>query len=356
MRTPLLLTVLAAAGLTAAPGAQPDRLAAEIARWSSLVAADTRTDPLWLDAKKNAEPVLAQADDALKQGRRLVALERLSAAAHSLGAAQYVIDRPAGAAKNLPAFEAEWKRAGAELRDVLAPGGRAGETADISPALARALAELAVSQARESYAASLEYGRNTEPRFGLYYLGAARAQRHFLDLARGLPAAPDVRPPALRALRAEIDGLQSELLAAYRPPAAIDRHPEFIVASSALKEARELDAAGQRFAALLRYLQAAQRIAMLREPSAVDAAAVTRGLEEAALRLTAGTDHSIGRFFVERAQTALATSGPPGADPAARAIARDVLPRYFAALEPARPVTAAPAARVTVTLVRWPFT
>ncbi len=354
MRTPVLLTLLAAAGLTAVPRAQPDRLAAEIARWSSLVAADTRTDPLWLDAKKNAGPVLAQAEDALKQGRRLVALERLSAAAHSLGAARYVVDRPAGAATNLPAFEAEWKRAGAELRDVLAPGGPA--TADISPALARALAELAVSQARESYAASLEYGRNTEPQFGFYYLGAARAQRNFLDLARELPAAPAARPPALRALRAEIDGLQSELLAAYRPPAAIDRHPEFIVASSALKEARELDAAGQRFAALLRYLQAAQRLAMLREPSAADTAAVTRGLEEAALRLTAGTDHSIGRFFVERAQTALATGGPPGADAAARAIARDVLPRYFAALEPARPVAAAPAARVTVTLVRWPFT
>jgi hypothetical protein len=34
----------------------------------------------------------------------------------------------------------------------------------------------------------------------------------------------------------------------------------------------------------------------------------------------------------------------------------DVLPRYFAALEPARPAPSRPAPKVTVTLVRWPYT
>jgi hypothetical protein len=40
----------------------------------------------------------------------------------------------------------------------------------------------------------------------------------------------------------------------------------------------------------------------------------------------------------------------------AAAIAADVLPRYFAALAPAPPASAAPKADVTVTLVRWPYT
>jgi thiol-disulfide isomerase/thioredoxin len=119
----------------------------------------------------------------------------------------------------------------------------------IRPALARALAELALVQACESYHASLEYGRNTEPQYGLYYLGAAHAQRGFVDFLHALPAAP--APPAssapqLRSLRQDIDALQSRLLAAYRPPASIERHGEFIVASAALKEAREQDAAGHR--------------------------------------------------------------------------------------------------------------
>jgi hypothetical protein len=46
----------------------------------------------------------------------------------------------------------------------------------------------------------------------------------------------------------------------------------------------------------------------------------------------------------------------PAPPPIAAAIATDVLPRYFAALGPARPSPARPAPRVTVTLVRWPYT
>jgi hypothetical protein len=336
---------------------EADRLGSEIRHWSSLLAADTRTDPLWLDAKKSAQDVLAQAEKELEQGRRLVALERLVAVGQTLGAGLYVSERPAEEKKELAAFEAEWKRMGAVLRDVVSANGEAAvSTADVRPALNRALAELSASQAREFYHASLEYGRNTEPQFGLYYLGAAQAQRRFLDIAHALPAKSVSRPPQFRTLAGEIDALQADLLRAYRPPASIDRHPEFIVASSALKEAREQDAAGHRFAAMLRYLQAAQRTAMLEQATSVDMAGVKRRLEEATARLAAkGTDHTIGQFFVERANSALATPGAPG-EATAAAIALDVLPRYWAALEPARPAAPAAAPRVTVTLVRWPFT
>jgi hypothetical protein len=158
-------------------------------------------------------------------------------------------------------------------------------------------------------------------------------------------------------LKAEIDVLQGDLLAAYQPPAAIERHSEFIVASAALKEARELDASGRRHAALLRYLQAAQRAAALRIGTGTSGGdEVKRRLEESAARFGREIDHSVGRFFVERAQSALASSPGATGESVAAGIVADVLPRYFAALDPPRPATAVADPRVTVTLVRWPFT
>jgi len=345
----LLAPILAAA---------PDRLATEIARWSSLLASDTRTDPLWLEATKDSKTLLTQVEEELRQGRRLVALERLAALGQNLAAVLYVTGRPAEERKNLAAFEAEWKRMGTVLRDVVSPGGRVPQSLEtVRPAIVRALAELSISQARESYAASLAYGRNTEPQYGLYYLGAAQAQRAFLDIARDVAEPSAVRVPQLRTLRSEIDALQAVLLAAYRPPASIERHSEFIVASSALKEAREQDAAGHRYAALLRYLQSAQRVTMLRQPASTDTDAVRRRLEELSVRLDGGgTDHSVGKFFVERARSALASTPGATGEATAAAVANEVLPRYFAALEPAGPVAPAQQAQVTVTLVRWPFT
>jgi hypothetical protein len=353
------MCLLAAATIfIALPRAQEDPLAAEIARWSSVIVSDTTTDPLLLEVRKSGQTALRQAEDALRQGRRLVALERLAAARQQLGAALYVSERPAAERKELPAFEAEWKRVGGVMRDAITPGGRTeGLLATARPALARALAELSMSQARVSYAAALEYGRNTEPQYGLYYLGTAQAQRSFVEFARGVPTPAGERAPQLRSLRPEIDGLQALLLAAYRPPASIDRHSEFIVASSALKEAREQDAAGHRHAALLRYLQAAQRTAMLRHAGSVDMVDVKRRLTEADARLRdAGVDHTLGQFFVERAHTALAPDSGAADEATAAALAIDVLPRYLAALEPARAAASTETATVTVTLVRWPFT
>ena len=72
-------------------------------------------------------------------------------------------------------------------------------------------------------------------------------------------------------------------------------------------------------------------------------------------RLSAGdVDHSLGRLFLERAQEALAASPPDVAT--AGPIAAHVLPRYFEALQPGRPEPPRPEPRLTVTLVRWPYT
>jgi hypothetical protein len=114
---------------------------------------------------------------------------------------------------------------------------------------------------------------------------------------------------------------------------------------------------------MYKFLQGALRTAVLRNAAAPpDPAVLSTQLQEFRDRLVAGrVDHTLGLLFLERAEAALATGTPAGAHTAA-ATTMDVLPRYFAALDPLRPVSAsaraaaaAPAA-VTVTLVRWPFT
>jgi hypothetical protein len=193
------------------------------------------------------------------------------------------------------------------------------------------------------------------PDSGLYYLGSAQAQRDFLAFAPTLSEPWRGNPPPVRSLAAELDALQAEMLVLYRPPLSIDRHPQFITASSLVKEARELDASSLRYGALLRYLMAAYRLAPLRAaPPVLEAAALAAELGRFEARLSdAGVDHSLGRLFLELAQAEAET--PAGAANAS-AIALDVLPRYFRALEPApaRPPAATP--QIRITLVRWPYT
>jgi hypothetical protein len=83
------------------------------------------------------------------------------------------------------------------------------------------------------------------------------------DLGKG-------RSLTIRSPGPEIDRLQHRLLEAYRPPQSIDRHPDFIRASAALKEARELDAAELRHGALLQTLYAGMLAAPLLQAPPVD--------------------------------------------------------------------------------------
>ncbi len=332
----------------------PDRLAAEIDRWAAFLRTNASTDEDWTQVKQGSEPMMARAKSALRDGRRLLALQRLAALEGNLAASLYVQVRRA-ASGDMAAFEAEWRRMGGVLHDRLA-APRGDALAAVSPALVRAVGEAALPQARVYYDASLEYGRNTVPSSGLFYLGAAQAAGDVVDLCRSLSASTGKEPPPVRALRAEIEALEGEVLAAYRPPAAIDSHGDFITTSAALKEARELDAAGLRYGALLRYLQASLRFTPLGPAVTTDPARLAERLRELDVELASGSvDHSLGRLFLEIAQEAQA-GGSPRDRATAAAIAGDVLPRYFAALAPATPAPAQAEPRVTVTLVRWPYT
>jgi hypothetical protein len=346
-----LALLLLVPGLTHASADEPgsnDPLAAEIERWSAFLRDTTSSDENWKDLKPGMEPAMARAEAALKDGRRLLALERLSAVRMNLAGFAYVNALPFDKRGDAASLDSEWTRVGALLgAEAAVPSPSALD--GVQPAAVRAEGEAALPQVRNYYDTSLDYGRATMPWSGLFYLGVAQAQRDFVTFCRTISARTDLKAPKVRSLAVELDALEADLLRAYRPPASIDRHSEFIGASAALKEARELDAAGLRYGALLRYLQASMRIDPLRpDPPQPDPAGLPKRLEAFESRLRqGGVDHSIGRLYLETAQ----------ANPAfAEAIARDVLPRYFAALAPVTPRPHKPAPSITVTLVRWPYT
>ncbi|MGE5278518.1 MAG: hypothetical protein ACM3SU_16115 [Acidobacteriota bacterium] len=343
--------------LAAGPPEAKDPLAAEIDRWSRYLQANTSKDEGWAQVKGAVGPLLQGAADALRDGRNQLALLRLATVRHYLSADRYLGGLPAGALSDAAGLETEWTRVGREIRGDLAATDPAALDG-VRPASVRAIAEAAAAQVKTYYDASLEYGRNTVPRSGFFYIGIAQAQRELVSLCRALSRPSPLAAPPLRSLSRELDSLEGELLAAYRPPAAIDRHGEFIAASSMLKEARELDAAGLRYGATLRYLQAVLRLAPLRPPGKpLEPAALAGRLQELEARLSGGgVDHSIGRLFLEAAQADVEAARPGKTADAAQAIAVDILPRYFVALAPARPEPPKPAPAVTVTLVRWPYT
>jgi hypothetical protein len=353
-----LLTAAGAALLALAASAAKDPLASEIERWAEFLKTHQSNGEVWADAKKSAEPMIASAEKALRDGRRLRAVQYLGAARPLLVAEVYASRLSRDKFESQASFDAEWKRMGGVLGSSLDPPTPSA-LEDVRPAAVRAIGEASLPQIRGYYDASLEYAHNTMLQYGLYYIGIAQGQREFAEFCRTLSEAPGLAPPPLRSVAAELDALEADLLAAYRPPASIDRHSEFIAASSTVNEARQLDAAGLRYGALLRYLQASLRTAPLRPavPPA-DGAALTSKLGRFDARLSSGTvDHSIGRLLLQTAQMDIASAAPGAPVPASAAtIADDVLPRYFAALEPARPAPARPAPQVTVTLVRWPYT
>jgi hypothetical protein len=332
------------AGAPEAQQASQDPLAAELERLTAFL----QSHPGQIQATN--QPVLTRAEEDLRAGRRQLALQRLATVRGNVAAATYRNGVSADS-KDMAKLDAEWERMGGVLREDL--GAPSPEAFAGAPAAARALGEAARAQVRGYYRASLDYAHNTMPDQGYYYLGSAQGQREIAAFSRTLSASSSLRTPALRSIRPELESLEADMLAVYRPPLSIERHGEFIVTSSTLKEARELDAAGLRHGALLRYLQAAQLFAPLRQPAppALAAEALDQRLREHEARISAGAaggiDHSIGQLFLETAQ----------AEPAAAPIiAGDVLPRYFAALEPARPAAPKPAPQATVTLVRWPYT
>ena len=350
--------VPAAAAFAADRPAPPsgDPLAREIERWRAFVQADTASDEFSEQVRASARPALEAAADGVEHGRRRQALLRFSGAHMLLAALQYTREHPE-AGRSEEALEREQNRLRGVLGTRLSPV-RPEALAGVRPAEVRAIAEGTLPQVRGYFNTALDYARSTLPVYGLFYLGQALAQDRFIAWCRSLEAPAAGPEPEFRSIAGEIDALQSEMLAVYRPPVSVDRHSEFIGASSALKEARELDAAGLERGALLRYLQAALRFQPLREhPPAFDSARTPAALRALEARLTGDRrDHGIARLFLEVAWADVADTTRGAAHATAAAVESEIVPRYLAAIGPAPAARPRAAAEVTVTLVRWPYT
>jgi hypothetical protein len=295
--------------------------------------------------RKDAQPRLEAATKALGEGRRMLAIYQTATILPAIEASKFANARPAADRNSETSFEAAWKHdSGLEAIGKLPP---------LEPALVRGFAEASQLRRRNYYNASLDFARSTNPESGFQYLGRAHGEEALVAFLRSISTTSTVPALHLRSLAPDLDALQHALLTAYRPPASMNRHDEFITASAVLKEARELDEAGLRYGALFRYLDAAQRTGRI----TVTPAAAPELREHLAkwrerLRTTPG-DHTIAQLFLEFAEADLETGESPVM---ASSIDASVLPRYFAALGPAPEQRPKPKALAHVTLIRWPYT
>jgi hypothetical protein len=329
-------TMLSLFALTIALATAPDPLVQIIERLNHEVDASV---------KRDAQPRLDAASKAASEGRRMLAIYQTATVLPMIEAAKFANARPEAERNDEAAFEKTWKSDEAlRAPEKLSP---------LEPALLRAFAEGSVLRGRNFYNASLDYARSTTAESGFYYLGRAHAEHALIAALQTLSTKGGAAAPPLRDLAPDIDALQHILLTAYKPPASMNRHDEFITASAVLKEARELDEAGLRYGALLRYLDAAQRTGRI----AGTLASAPELREHLAkwrerLRATRG-DHSIAQLFLELAEADL-ESGKEAA--MAASVDSFVLPRYFAALGSAPATRPKPKALAHVTLIRWPYT
>jgi hypothetical protein len=325
--------------------AASDPIAQEIDRWMQYLETNKATSEEWKSVQESSKPFLDKATQALKDGRRNAAVHYLAAVRSNLAGAKFVQDHKITPETKLESLEQEWKKEDSILHAPKQPSWEG------TPAAIRAIGEATFSEIKVYYDASLEYGRNTTPEYGYFYLGLSKAQLDFTDVLSkverdGLGAAPDF-PGLLN----QIDRLEDELLAAYKPPASIDQHPTFIRASAMIKQARELYAANLKHGAIYRLLQAQQAMAKVTDPGiSVPPEQFNSKMQEANQRLSGNQDHSIARIFVERAAVE-----PEDAETAA-AIFQKVLPLYFEAMKSAPVAKAQPDPIATVTFVRWPYT
>lgn len=356
---PALALFAGTAGAAAPPASGPmslDPIQVEIDRFQERIATTPAGDEESKSIREFATPLLAQSERALADGNRWFALSRLGFLWTNLEAADYRAGFSAELRGQMSALESQFEK----LRPVLASFEAARPRLDEAPAVARAVAEVAFSELEGYFAASLDYGKATAPEYGLYYLGSAQAQIGLARFAAGLrDAGASYRPLVPRSVAREIAAVQDELIAAYVPPAAIDQHPVFIRISALLKQAEELDAAGLRYGALYKLLDAKMRLARLLQPQRKLglAEAGRRGWEMQSRLAAGGVDPTLAELFVETALVQVADPDPAQLGPeTAAAVFEDVLPLYFTVLGPAPPAPSEQVAETTVTLVRWPYT
>jgi hypothetical protein len=349
-----LLRVSAALAALAAIGTGADiadQIRTEIQRVRELTAA-VQPNPKFKDLRTYLDDSLKAATEELAAGRLYSSMDKLAQAADLAGGMKAAANDADVVKGGLPAFEVEFKKTSVSVTTNEPVSGNMS-------AAVRALAETARVKTPALLAGGRGFATSTHPQDGLFHLGEAQGQAEFARFCATLGRDPSKQPFAGRSLAAELHALQDKTDAAFVPPRSIEKHSTFIGLNSAIKLARELDAAKSYDGALYHYLDAVLQYGMLDAPlldaAAKDAVRTALVAERRKIE-NSKRDDSIAEAFVERAESAL--SRTPGEDVwnGAAVIAGQVLPAYYTALSTA-PVMERPAAKaVEITLVRWPYT
>jgi hypothetical protein len=351
-------------------------LVANVAAWAQDATAQTKGEIERLQQSLKEKPIaipdipdlnseiegnLTGAASALAAGQLYLGLEALGRAEDHMQGAR-TLDAKAGDIKDsLPAFESEWGKASLELT-ALDKSARHKDWRN-TPAGISAISEAAQGRAIPLLEGSRGFATATNPKDGLLYMGQAQGEAAFAAFVAQLKALRAGTAIPLRSLLPELEALQEKTNAAFQPPRSIDMHPRFIALNSTIKFARELDSSKSYAGALYQYLEAVRHYGMLDPavPETAKQASLRNTVSEEMKKVAASRrDDSIAQIFLERASGWLNKPDGAAASPdewrAVQVILQQVLPAYYAALNPAAPRQQRAGHTATLTLVRWPYT
>lgn len=333
----------------------------EIERLQQSLKAQPIQSPDLAELGKQIEQHLKDADLAHSAGRLYLSLENLGHAEDYFQAVRTIEAKADAIKDNLPAFEAEWGKASLEYAALEKQAHQ--RNWNRLPAAVRALSESAQGRTIPLLEGSRGFATATKPQDGLAYIGEAKGEAAYATFLYGLTIARKGSPFPLRSVLPELEALQEKTNAAFQPPRSIDMHPRFINLNATLKFARELDSSRAYAGALYQYLEGVRHYGML-DPTVPDEAKQSALRSQVADELKKASaskrDDSIGQIFLEKANGWL--NKPEGAAPssdewrAVQVIVQQVLPAYYAALNPAAPLQQRASRTATLTLVRWPYT
>ncbi|MEM7353988.1 MAG: hypothetical protein AAF657_24515 [Acidobacteriota bacterium] len=335
----LVLVTLALLPIGAAGSAlDPDTLARELDRLGTLV-----TDPALGNNGERLQALHGRAAKALRRGHPHQALYEMQRGL--VGAAGYLYLAEHKGVESLEAFDRLWQEQSLILEQTQRIAQ--GRVCLDAPIQVRALVERAANRATGHYRAARAMAHADNLSGGLYYLGQARAEARLAKLckvfrAAGLAAASATDDPDLPSLADELPVLARDTGTAYEAPgAALERHSEFIALNASLKELGELDAAGLRYGALDRFLDARLRLSLLQAQAGDDPPAPDLGgeIDRLTARLTqASRDHSLALAYLERAASTIDDPESGERDRlAAERIVSLLIPTYLQRIGPSRP-------------------
>jgi len=330
--------------------AQDARIQSEIERLRQAIPANFQP----AEIKSATEDLLKAAGVAQARGDLYLTLEKLGQAEDYLQGARASLGK-------VEAFDTDWSAASRalaasdrELRAVNWSG---------APAALRALSETAQVKAVPLLDGARGFATATGPKDGMFYVGQALGEIEFARFCATLRLGNGKRAFPLRSFLPELDALQKKTNAAFQPPKSIDMHPRFIALNSAIKLAKEADAAKSYAGALYQYLEAVRHYAMLDTPPVPESQHVALKASLAAARKkleSTRDDESIALLFVQRAQSQIAHDDGSASIPdewrVAQVVLNIVLPAHAAARKSAGRLSGKEPRTVELTLVRWPYT